>query len=138
MPTIQKLEGEHRTIRSWLSDLDGMLDEPSAVKYSDFVGLLDRLVSELRSHFEFEEKAGLFEDITSKRPSADRKVTKLLRQHGELLDQFSRLLADGRSGTSIAAVTSRLRAAMAELREHEETETELVQDVLLTDLGGCD
>jgi hypothetical protein len=136
MGEVARLEDEHHDLRKSLAEIDELLGaaedlEPISVR-------LEVFITELRTHFAFEEKGELFSDIASLRPSFDRKVGQLFRQHAEILELFiaARALAVARS--ELDEVCSATRKAVKMLLGHERAEMDLVQEAALTDLGDGD
>ena len=134
MGEVGRLENEHHDLRGSLAELDGMLGHAA----TDAVALAARLeefLTELSEHFAFEENGKLFADIASLRPSFDREVTRLMRQHTDILALFTEARTAAAAG---AAADQPLRKAMKMLLGHERAEMDLLQEAALTDIGGGD
>ncbi len=138
MERIKRLHDEHKDIRSLLEQLGAVMEVPTEADQTAFIGLLQQLLEDLGLHFAFEENDGLFEDITQQRPCLDRKIAQLLRQHIDLMAEFKAVLALAKTCNCVSEVAPPLREAIAGLRMHERLETDLVQDAMLTDIGGRD
>jgi molybdopterin converting factor small subunit len=94
---------------------------------------LRELVALLGEHFKEEEAAdGLYDTVTKIAPRYSGRVKLLAQEHAALL--ASAEAAERRASETSEEISS----LIAKLRRHEEMETELLNEAVLSDLGGGD
>jgi hypothetical protein len=152
MPALTKniaeqLYQEHQMIGAVIKELRDLLEgalsqdqEPSARSNSVGEGLLS-LNSHLKTHFAFEEFGGFMEEVVAASPNASPQVGRLKKDHQDILAESERLCRMARAG-SLPSEVSQLRREVLHLLDllnrHEHAENELVQRVLMDDLGTTD
>jgi hypothetical protein len=138
MGEVGRLNEEHHDLRSSLAELEAMIEPKSEAAVEPLAGRLAAFLGELEEHFAFEENGQLFAEIASQRPSFDREVSRLFRQHGEIQALFASARDLASSGKPVSEVAPTLRKAVKMLMGHERAEMDLLQEAELTDLGGGD
>ena len=89
-------------------------------------------------HFAREEEGGFFVDIASQRPSFDRRVTNLLREHKSIQGQIKELLNAARADQTHEAFVANINELLDAVEAHEQSESALIQDSTLVDIGPSD
>ncbi|HHH31409.1 MAG TPA: hypothetical protein ENK57_24100 [Polyangiaceae bacterium] len=127
--SLEEYRQEHDDIRSWLDKL--RTDDPVQLRV-----VLLGLRSVLLLHFANEEgRDGLF-GLVRERWGQDHRIEVLRLQHHEMLSRVHRIQSLIGSSEPELGDVARLRDELIDLvSSHEERESELLQEVLLTDLG---
>ena len=152
MPTLIRnlagqLQQEHQMIGAAAKELKDLVErpvspheEPSNWMNSARESLFS-LGSHLKTHFAFEEFGGFMEEVVGASPNASPQVECLKQDHQTILAESERLCRMARGG-SPSSETSQLRKKILHLLEllnqHENAENELVQRVLMDDIGTTD
>ena len=152
MPTLikniaEQLQQEHQMIGAAAKELQDLVRRPLSPheERSDWLNSvrdsLFSLGSHLKTHFAFEEFGGFMEEVVGASPNASPQVERLKQDHQTILAESERLCRMARGG-SPSSETSQVRKKILHLLEllnrHEHAETELVQRVLMDDLGTTD
>jgi uncharacterized protein involved in exopolysaccharide biosynthesis len=132
---VGRVDDDHQTLRAKVDALRQALTAPDRVSPQAFAAQVESLAAQLESHFALEEDSGMFVDITSQVPELGHRVQRLLNQHVELRAAFADILERLRARQDVAAA---LTEALDDLVAHERSETQLIQDAYLTDLGRGD
>jgi iron-sulfur cluster repair protein YtfE (RIC family) len=100
------------------------------------------LASQLETHFEEEEVAGVFDDVVERAPRLSERVDQLKQQHNELRTALAAINQTAGSGDGTAQWWNDLSEAFHEfstnLMHHEHSENELVQEAYTQDIGSKD
>jgi hypothetical protein len=115
----------------FLRQLLGWLE--AARRASAVAALLDDLRDYLGFHFQTEERpGGLFDILAQDGPAHGDRVRTLRREHVSLLDRLDKVRAriDSAAPDASADVLVAVRHLADAVREHESTETQLVQEAL--------
>lgn len=103
---------------------------------------LASLASQLETHFEEEEIAGVFDDVVERAPHLSERVDQLKQQHNELRNAFAAINQSASSGDRTVQWWDNLSKAFhdfsTDLMHHEHTENELVQEAYTQDIGSKD
>lgn len=152
MPTLirniaEQLQQEHQMIEAAAKELKALVERPvspneeQSTWTSSVRDSLLSLGSHLKTHFAFEEFGGFMEEVVSASPNASPQVERLKQDHQAILAESERLCRGARGGSSYSE-TTQLRRKILHLLEllnrHEHAENELVQRVLMDDLGTTD
>ena len=152
MPTLikniaEQLQQEHHMIGAAAKELKDLVERPVSPheEQSNWLNSvrdsLLSLSSHLKTHFAFEEFGGFMEEVVGTSPNASPQVERLKQDHQTILVESERLCRAARRRSSSSEI-SQLRKQILHLLEllnrHEHTETELVQRVLMDDLGKRD
>ena len=102
-------------------------------------GLLVAFGHHLRRHFDLEEEGGFFRSSPTD-PGTQRLVAHLVEQHRALGQRLSELITGAhRSEQGTASLTDAYAEALEtfldDLRDHERSENELIQALVLRDVG---
>jgi iron-sulfur cluster repair protein YtfE (RIC family) len=152
MPTLikniaEQLQQEHQMIGVAAKELKDLVERPVSPheEQSNWPNSIrDSLLSlgsHLKTHFAFEEFGGFMEEVLGASPNASPQVERLKQDHQTILAESERLCRMTREG-SLSSEASQLRKKILHLLEllnrHEHAENELVQRVLMDDLGTTD
>ena len=152
MPTLikniaEQLQQEHQMIGAAAKELKDLVERPVSPDEEQsnwLTSVRDSLLSlgsHLRTHFAFEEFGGFMEEVVGASPNSSPQVERLKLEHQAILVESERLCRMARGG-SPSSKASPLRKKILHLLEllnrHEHAENELVQRVLMDDLGTTD
>ena len=152
MPTLikniaEQLQQEHQMIGAAAKELKDLVERPVSPDEEQsnwLTSVRDSLLSlgsHLKTHFAFEEFGGFMEEVVGASPNSSPQVERLKQDHQTILAESERLCRMT-GGKSASSETSQLRKKILHLLEllnrHEHAETELVQRVLMDDLGTTD
>jgi hypothetical protein len=133
--SLGRIEAEHRALRDLLAQIEAIRDLPRLLP------LLERLETQLRSHFATEEAPdGLHSAVADSAPEKSHHLDELFDEHNELLELCEGLIEDARTCLTgpVARVLDGAKDLAQRLHDHEAKETHLFVDVVSTDLGGSD
>ena len=140
----EQLQQEHQIIGAVAKELKALVERPeSPHEESGWVNSvrdsLHSFDSHLKTHFAFEEFGGFMEEVVGASPNTSPQVERLKQEHQTILAESQRLCRMADRGSS---KTSQLKKKILHLLEildqHEHAENELVQRVLMDDLGTTD
>jgi hypothetical protein len=143
--TIARLiEDDHERLRSLIAAITvDLADEPPAA-FEDWKLLLLRSLrdfqNQLRKHFDLEEHGGFVDEIALRAPWHHAHASTLMREHEDLVASLDTILRDLKGIDAPTTwresdVPARLQGLFAVLKEHEEAEATLLQDIYCQDLG---
>ena len=149
--SLEKALDEHKELRTLLGELLSFLDEPRPELQSADAGhwassLTEQLLNlhnKVSHHFREEEASGVLEDLEENYPRASRSIGALRTDHDRILADFRAVLpaamcyAEGRSGES-QNLRRWTRSIVEHIQRHEAEETELMQKLILEELGTGD
>ena len=141
----EQLQQEHQMIGAAAKELKDLVERPVSPAQSDWLNSVrDSLLSlgsHLKTHFAFEEFGGFIKEVVGASPNASPQVERLKQDHQTILAESERLCRMARGGSPSSEI-SQLRKKILHLLEllnrHEHEENELVQRVLMDDLGTTD
>ena len=146
--TLKEALDEHQELRGIVAALEMFLELPRPeigqkgyhTWASDLSGRLMGLHDKLFRHFRSEEEGGLLEELSSMNPRASGRIDALEGQHGEILEGIRTVMsASMRYSEGKEPADPRLRLRVKKVlelaSEHERVETELIQELLYSDLG---
>jgi hemerythrin-like domain-containing protein len=146
--TLKDALAEHEELRGVVAGLEGFLENPRPEigqrGYHTWASeLATRLVSlhdKLFRHFRSEEQGGLFEELAKMHPRASAKITSLGGEHGVILEGIRDVMSAAlRYSEGKEPADPRLRQRVKKVLEmtsnHESVETELIHDLVYSDLG---
>lgn len=141
----EQLQQEHQMIGAAAQELKDLVERPLSPheERSSWVNLVrDSLLSlgsHLKTHFAFEEFGGFMEEVVGASPNASPQVERLKQDHQTILAESERLCRMARRGSSeISQLRKKILHLLELLNRHEHAENELVQRVLMDDLGTTD
>lgn len=150
MPTLiksiaEQLKQEHQMISAAAKELKDLVERPVSPRegasgwINSVRDSLLSLDSHLKTHFAFEEFGGFMEEVVGVSPNSSPQVERLKQEHQTIHAECDKL---GRMASGGSQQTSELRKRTLHLLEllnrHEHAENELVQRVLMGDLGTTD
>lgn len=150
MPTpiksiAEQLQQEHQMISAAAKELKDLVERPVSPREGDsgwMNSVRDSLLSldsHLKTHFAFEEFGGFMEEVVSVSPNSSPQVERLKQEHQTIhaeSDTLCRMASGGSQQTS--ELRKRTLHLLELLNRHEHAENELVQRVLMDDLGTTD
>ena len=144
--SLPPLESQHALLRTRGARLEEVLDalcrHPRIRTGSSDAEWLHAKLDEFRrvlcSHFEWEEKCGLFEGVIARAPRLANRASTLLTEHQELRADLDRLLEDTLEGAAETEIRDRFYALRKRLVYHDYAESSLLQRAFLDDLGDGD
>lgn len=101
----------------------------------------ERLRAHLERNFAAQERDGYMDDLIARRPGVSREVTRLKREHGELMRMADRIRAELAETSAedhllVADGSARIQRFIAVVGQHEHREDTLTLLVYNEDLGG--
>jgi hypothetical protein len=133
--------GEHRRLRELLAQVEDAFAPaaPRAGSGPDVVAArLDSLRGPLGAHFEEEERGRLFEEIEERAPEQAPLCARLRGEHGGLLRRLDSLRTASPEDRRGPAWGRDVRAFLAALAGHEDTETDLLARTLDGSISALD
>ncbi len=96
------------------------------------VSLLNSLAAHLQTHFEFEESDDFFANLHRRAPRLTSQVSQLQAEHREMLEEVDLLIELARiafvAERAPRELANRYQAFRAKFREHEATESRLLEE----------
>ena len=142
----EQLQQEHQMIGAAAKELKDLVERPVS-PHEEQSGWLNSirdsllsLGSHLKTHFAFEEFGGFMDEVVGTSPNASPQVERLKQDHQTILAESERLcrIARGGSPSEISQLRKKILHLLELLNRHEHAENELVQRVLMDDLGTTD
>ena len=135
---FQKIQEEHRQLRTILEQIDSALAERSG-PVDAVVDLIGQLGHQLTKHFQTEEAGGYFADALYEAPQLVNRANDLMLQHPKMT-KSARKLADAADPNVDPdrwwdQTAERFEAFREELRKHEREEDRLIQEAYTRDIG---
>jgi hypothetical protein len=125
-------------IRNWWSELDQF----GLPKFGEMGMRVEELRDLLAEHFAEEEKGGELASALAVAPHFSRRAHELEAQHGQILERLNdfinRLTMSEPPFSSWQGACEEFEAIVAELRQHERAEHEIVQSASGNDMGTAD
>lgn len=146
--TLKEALEEHQELRASVADLEDFLEKPrprigqkgyhswASNLSTRLVGLHDMLFR----HFRSEEEGGLMEELSAMHPRAAAKIESLEGEHGQILEGIRDVMSaclrysEGKEPAD-PRLRMRVKKVLEQTAEHERVETELIQELLYSDLG---
>jgi iron-sulfur cluster repair protein YtfE (RIC family) len=146
---VQRIHDEHVAVGEMSANIRGKLDElrvrpESSIQESDLPELVRELQQHLVRHFRLEETGGLLSDtIQAPHPGSLRRIEALVAQHRDFEQRLKRILAELDGGIAPPRTVREcfdrdLREFFADLRQHEQIENDLLQALVVRDVGSGD
>ena len=109
----------------------------AATSLENLLGLLEDLVPSLLAHFEGEEQPnGVIDAMRVAYPNAGVHLQRLVDDHKRMRAELDILVARVQQALDLEhAVRTRVSDFMADIQDHESRESELLVDLVYTDLG---
>jgi hypothetical protein len=135
---------EHRSCMRIVADLETYLEQPAdrAGDWAEGLGKrIARLAGTLRSHFEAEQRGPLFRQLPLTHPRLASRLTRLEKEHDEILTDAESTLAkaeglrDGAESYQLHELNARVQLLIAKIQRHESEENELVLEAHWNELG---
>ena len=138
---FEKVQSDNEKLRELLGGVTRIF--AGGVENADRVAeSLASLASQLETHFEEEEIAGVFDDVVERAPHLSERVDQLKQQHKELRIAFAGIKQLASSGDGTVKWWNKLSKVFhdfsTDLMHHEHTENELVQEAYTQDIGSKD
>ncbi len=134
----RELMGRITDLRKWWSELDQF----GLPKFGEMGTRVEELHGLLAEHFAEEENGGYLAQALAIAPQFTKEAGELQKQHGEVLDainDFSRRLEMSEPPfDSWQQARDEFEGIIADLRQHERAENEIVQSAFETDVGTGD
>lgn len=144
----EQLQQEHQMIGAAAKELKDLVERRPASPHEEQSSWLNlvrdsllSLGSHLKTHFAFEEFGGFMEEVVGVSPNASPQVERLKQDHQTILAESERLCRIARAGwpsSEILQLRKKILHLLELLNRHEHAENELVQRVLMDDLGTTD
>ena len=132
-PRLKRLQEAHQRITECLADFE------SAGGTDAILASLEQLLELLSEHFSRDEEGpdGIFDELRTIRPALDPQLRRLESEHREILRDLEALRSQVREpGHEDAHIQERRAACVRRIRDHEETESRLIQEAYFLDEGG--
>ena len=146
---FRRVRKDHEVLRDLLAALDvalamaerdGAVEEARARAREEAVELFGKLEIRLAEHFEHEEKGEFIAKALCLAPRLSRRAAGLFEDHDILARRLREIGETARAaGTTAAgwqATHLHYQRFLERLRDHEQIESEVIQEALLDDLGG--
>jgi hypothetical protein len=149
MPTLiksiaEQLQQEHRMISAATKELKDLVERPVS-PHRTHSGWVDSvresllsLGAHLKTHFAFEEFGGFMEEVVSASPNSYPQVAHLKEDHQTILAESEQLCRMTSGESPAPELRKKVLHLLEVLDRHEHAENDLVQRVLMDDLGTTD
>lgn len=131
-PVARWVIEEHRALLATMRGVEVIVEASTAPASGDVARQLEQLAEQFARHTAQEEQTPLYRDYPDRYPDHRAALGQLRRDH-EVLDAELRALAAEAARTPAVGLettlSTRIRAALAELRRHEAAEASLVQQI---------
>ena len=128
---------DHQQIHFYLDQvthgLEGLVPEMSDVEpMRRLAAQIEGLKERLLEHHDLEERGGLFRAILDAMPEARVEVSRLIRQHGKMIEvlEMARIHAQCGVAEEGPALREDLERFMQVFRQHEHAEEQLLRDTI--------
>ncbi len=140
---LQEIKDVHQLLWETLASLRELSEQPDSSNgfLREFAKLLNNLRDQLALHFSLEEAYGYFDDPVDVAPHVSQRAETLRGQHQELYVCACELVErverayDGRKLADATLLAGAYREFHRQIVEHEEAESELIQEAYASDLG---
>lgn len=146
--TLKDALQEHKELREIVSQIEAFLQLPRPTIgqkgyhtwASDLAGRLVGLHDKLFRHFRSEEEGGLLEELSRLHPRASGKIEKLGGEHSEILEGLRKVMSaalrysEGKEPED-PRLRQRVRRILEQASRHEKVETDMIQELIYSDLG---
>lgn len=146
--TLKDALEEHHELRGMVAALEDFLEMPRPeigqkgyhTWASELSGRLVALHDRLFRHFRSEEEGGLMEELSDLNPRASTRIRLLEGEHGQILEGLRETMSasmrysEGKEPAD-PRLRQRVRRILEQTAEHERIETDLIQELLYSDLG---
>ncbi len=144
--SLPSLESQHVALRALgeqLADvLDALCRHPRIRTGRSDDRWLNEKLDEFRrvlfSHFEWEERSGLFAGIVAQAPRLAKQASSVVAEHRRLRGELDGLIEENLQGAGERHVRDRFHRIRLRLVYHDYAESSLLQRAYLEDLGGGD
>ena len=138
---FEQMQRDNEKLRELLGEVArqfaGGLEDADRVAKS-----LTSLTSQLATHFDEEEIAGVFDDVVEQAPRLSERVDQLKQQHIELRSALAAINRKATAGDGTARwwddLSKAFRDFSTDLMHHEQSENDLVQEAYTQDIGSKD
>lgn len=142
----RQILAEHRAVRAAIRDIHTELErlraEPQHAHGARELGrMLSELVAHLERHFALEELHGLLSQDPRVTTTVRRRAGGLLQEHRELTHELAALrdaAERAEQGALSDSFADGLQGFLNNLEQHEHAENELIQKLVLDDVGAGD
>lgn len=137
---LEQLREVHRDLLADLQKLEeamrGGLPQERLPELRRWLEQTRRHVAE---HFRLEEQDGYLEPVRKRDPRLERRIRQLAEQHRQLTHSLDALIAQAAEAHEPdERIMATLRRWIADFRNHEIQEDDLIQDAFQLDLGAAD
>ena len=135
----EALKKAHEALLDDLQGLERALHSPGGEDSAAISARLGRTQAHITQHFRFEEANGYMSAVLKKKPHLERVAGQLLGDHLQLAQTLSRLVDEAKTATKLdARFSTRVRAWIEDVRQHESRENQLVQEAFNVDMDAED
>ncbi|MFT5524337.1 MAG: hemerythrin [Pirellulaceae bacterium] len=132
---LQEIRNEHKALRELLGATSRTLTKGKE-SVGDVSEMLVSLRNQLEQHFQNEEAVGFFDKIAAEAPRLAEKTQHIHKEHAKLIKTLKELAAFVTERSNWWDETERrFQEFSRELGHHESTETELLMDAYMRDIG---
>ncbi len=144
--SVEAVEREHIGLRAEMVSIhDCLHGNISSEEFSEwrlkFMWQMRDFKNRLLKHFDLEEEGGFMNDVISAAPHSERQVAGLKEEHNAISSSLDSILAKLKAMAehnveSLEGIRTDLAGVFAVLREHENTEHQLMQRAFYREYGG--
>lgn len=131
-PVEQWVIDEHRELLASVRGVESIVETSTAPASGDVARRLEELAEQFAKHTEQEEQTPLYRDYPAQYPDHRADLQTLRGDHaaiGAVLRELATEAAHAKDVSLETELSTRIRAALAELRRHEAAEASIVQQV---------
>ena len=134
-----KMERAHAALLKDLKELGDAARAPQIQNAGAWRRRLATIQSDVAKHFRYEEQNGYMTEVLKRKPNQERVVEQLLAEHQKLLLALTQLGMElDKAGLPDGAWLAKIQAWIGDVRKHEFSENDLVQDAFNLDISAED
>lgn len=131
-----ELTGAHEILLKDLRELKEATDLKAGADVAKLRSRLSAIQAHIAKHFQFEEQNGYLDAVAKQEPRLERAILRLADEHRQLAQTLQGLIDRAMHRASLdASFGKEVRAWIDQVRQHERSENDLVQDAFNVDLG---
>jgi hemerythrin-like domain-containing protein len=136
---VETLTRAHDALLKDLQQLEKETGAPSGPNAAKMSTRLDQVRTHITQHFRFEEQDGYMDAVVQRAPHQERTIEQLREEHRQLANSLEALREEALATQSLDdPFREKVRAWVAQVRDHGTRENRLIQEAFNLDIGAED